>query len=41
MVELYGIFEARVAVENGVKIFALTPGAEVKVAIKDDSMIEK
>lgn len=40
-VELEGIFEARSAVEGGEKVFALTPGSEIKVLIKDDSAIEK
>lgn len=40
-IELDGIFKARVAVENGEKVFALEPGEDVKVLIKSDDMIEK
>lgn len=41
VVEQDGIFQARVAVENGEKVFALEPAAEIKVLIKSDAMIEK
>ena len=40
-VELDSIFQARVAVENGEKIFALEPAGEIKMLIKDDAAIEK
>ena len=40
-VEQDGIFQARVAVEGGEKVFAIEPGGEVKVIIKDDAAIEK
>lgn len=36
-----GVFEARVAIENGEKIFAIEPAGEVKIIIKDDAAIEK
>lgn len=36
-----GIFEARVAVEGGIKVFAIEPAAEIKMIIKDDAAIEK
>ncbi len=39
--EMDGYFKARVAVENGVKVFALGIEAEVKNIIKDDAAIEK
>ena len=41
MVEQDAIFQARVAVENGEKVFAIEPAAEIKVLIKSDAMIEK
>lgn len=41
MVELDGIFQARVAVENGEKVFAIEPAGEIKNLIKDDVAIEK
>ena len=40
-VELDSIFQARVAVENGEKVFALEPAGEIKMLIKDDAAIEK
>lgn len=40
-VELPGVFQARVAVENGEKVFAIEPDGEVKNLIKDDAGIEK
>lgn len=40
-VEQDGIFQAKVVVENGEKVFALIPGSETKVLIKDDQSIEK
>ena len=40
-IELETIFVARVAVENGEKVFALEPAGEMKVLIKDDAAIEK
>ena len=41
IVEQDGIFQARVAVENGEKVFAIEPAGEVKMLIKDDAAIEK
>lgn len=40
-VELDSIFQARVAVEDGQKVFALEPAGEIKMLIKDDASIEK
>lgn len=40
-VELDSVFQARVAVENGEKVFALEPAGEIKMLIKDDAAIEK
>ena len=40
-VELDGFFQARVAVENGEKVFALEADGEIKNLIKDDAAIEK
>lgn len=40
-VELDGIFQGRVEVQNGVKIFAVEPDGEIKNLIKDDAAIEK
>ena len=40
-VELDGFFQARVAVENGEKVFAIEPDGEIKNLIKDDAAIEK
>lgn len=39
--DLPGYFEASVSVENGEKVFSITPKEEMKVLIKDDSLIEK
>ena len=39
-VELDGIFQASVAVENGEKVFSLVPDGEIKKLIKDDAAIE-
>lgn len=39
-IELPGYFEASVAVENGEKVFSISPKAEMKVLIKDDSQTE-
>ena len=39
-IELDGIFNAKVEIENGVKIFAIDPAGEVKTVIKDDSALE-
>ena len=39
-VELEGVFQATVAVENGIKYKALVPEGEIKKLIKDDSAIE-
>ena len=36
-----GLFQARVAVENGEKVFALEVDGEIKLLIKDDAAIEK
>lgn len=41
VVEQDGVFQARVAVENGEKVFALEPAGEIKNLIKSDAMIEK
>ena len=41
VLSLDGVFQARVAVEGGVKVFALEPAGEVKMLIKDDASIEK
>ena len=40
-IEQDGVFEARVAVENGEKVFAIEPAGEVKMLIKDDTALEK
>lgn len=40
-VEMDGVFQARVAVENGEKVFAIEPAGEIKNLIKDDAAIEK
>ena len=40
MIEQDAIFQARVAVENGEKVFAIEPASEIKVLIKIDAMIE-
>lgn len=40
-IEQDGIFQARVAVENGEKVFAIEPAGEIKMLIKDDAAIEK
>lgn len=40
-VEQEAVFQARVAVENGEKVFALEPAGEIKMLIKDDATIEK
>lgn len=40
-IECDGIFQARVAVENGEKVFALEADGEIKNLIKDDAAIEK
>jgi len=40
-VEIENVFQARVAVEGGVKIFAIEPAGEIKMLIKDDAAIEK
>lgn len=40
-VEQDALFQARVAVENGEKVFALEPKGEIKMLIKDDASIEK
>ena len=39
-IELEGVFQATVAVEDGVKVFSITPDGEIKKLIKDDSAIE-
>lgn len=41
MIEQESVFQARVAVENGEKVFAIEPAGEIKMLIKDDSAIEK
>ena len=40
-VELDGVFQARVGIEGGEKVFAIEPAGEIKVLIKDDAAIEK
>jgi len=40
-VEMAEVFQARVTVENGVKVFSIEPAGEIKMDIKDDSSIEK
>ena len=40
-IELPEVFKARVAVENGEKVFALEPDGMIKKEIKDDAAIEK
>lgn len=40
-VELDAIFQARVSVENGEKVFAVEADGEIKNLIKDDAAIEK
>lgn len=40
-IEQDGVFQARVAIENGEKVFAVEPQGEVKMIIKSDSSIEK
>lgn len=40
-IECEGIFQARVAIEGGEKVFALEPDGEIKMLIKDDASIEK
>jgi len=40
-ISLDNVFQARVAVEGGVKVFAIEPAAEIKMLIKDDAAIEK
>lgn len=39
-VEQEGVFEARVVVEDGQKVFSIEPAGEIKKLIKDDSAIE-
>lgn len=40
-IELDGVFQARVGVEDGQKVFALEPDGQVKRLIKDDASIEQ
>lgn len=40
-IEQDSVFQARVAVENGQKVFAIEPAGEIKLLIKDDTSIEK
>lgn len=40
-IELDSIFNAKVEVVDGVKVFAIDPAGEVKTIIKDDASIEK
>lgn len=40
-IEVDGLFEARVAVENGEKVFSLDADGEIKQIIKNDDMIQK
>lgn len=41
VIELDGIFQASVAVENGVKVFSIVPEGKLKQLIKGDNTIEK
>ena len=41
LIEQDGVFQARVSVENGEKVFSVEPAGEIKMIIKDDSAIEK
>lgn len=40
-VEQDAVFQARVAIEGGQKVFSLEPAGEIKMLIKDDASIEK
>lgn len=40
-ITIENVFQARVAVEGGIKVFAIEPAGEVKMLIKDDAAIEK
>lgn len=40
-IEVEGLFQARVAIENGEKVFAIEADGEIKNLIKDDAAIEK
>ena len=40
-IELDGVFQARVSVEGGEKVFAFEADGEIKNLIKDDAAIEK
>ena len=40
-IEQDGVFQARVAIEGGEKVFAIEPAGEIKMLIKDDTSIEK
>ena len=39
-VEMDGVFQASVAIENGEKVFSIVPDGEIKKLIKDDAAIE-
>ena len=39
-VELPGVIQFRVAVENGEKVFSAEPDGEIKQMVKDDKAIE-
>lgn len=41
VIEQDAVFQARVAVENGEKVFAIEPMGEIKKLIKDDASLEK
>ena len=41
LIEQDGVFQARVGIENGEKVFSVEPMGEVKMLIKDDAAIEK
>lgn len=41
LIEQDGVFQARVGIENGEKVFSIEPMGEVKMLIKDDASIEK
>lgn len=40
-IEQEGVFQARVGVENGQKVFSIEPAGEIKMLIKNDTSIEK
>jgi hypothetical protein len=40
-IEQDGVFQARVGIEAGQKVFSLEPAGEIKMLIKDDASVEK